>query len=203
MSKGKRGPRFAAGLGSRPDGPPSGSFHHLCNNKERDGPRVAFCNLSSRTPLPGATPGKSSFVKEIKPRYERQPSTNPTAELGWDLSVKARAGLGCATWSRRSREVSRTRVTFHYKESRLFLSLPLTHYLSLSLCIATPEPLIHRKGSCSVQERYFCPRVNEVAAGGSPTALFGNLPGLTPIRQADGERAQWRRSRRNNLNARC
>lgn len=155
LSKGKRGPRFAAGLGSRPDGPPSGSFHHLCNSKERDGLRVAFCNFASRTPLPGATPGKSSFVKEIKPRYERQPSTHPTAELGWDWSVKARAGLECATRSRRSREVSRTPVTFHYKESRLSLSLPasLTHYLSLSLCIATLEPLIHRKGGCSVQEK--------------------------------------------------
>lgn len=36
-----------------------------------------------------------------------------------------------------------------------------------------------------------------------PHSLFGNLPGLTQIRLADGECAQWRRSQRNNLNARC
>lgn len=119
---------LAAGLGSKPDGLPSGSFHHLCNNKQRDSRRVTFCNLASGTALPGASTVKAPWSKRSNPDTSSSPQppwqqssdgpclSNP--KQGWDAH---RGHGGQVRWVVR---------VWHFTTKRV-----VSHSLSLSISL--------------------------------------------------------------------
>lgn len=86
-------------------------------------PESDFLQLSQWDGNSWSKGGKSSLVKEIKPRYKQQP-LDSRARIDLACQIQSRVG------SRRSREVSRPRVTFRYKDSRLSVTNSL--YLSAS-----------------------------------------------------------------------
>lgn len=112
---------------------------------------------------------------------------------GWDAH---RGHGGQERWIVRVWHFTTKRVVSH--------TLSLTISLSASPCRSL---LSTEKAAAVLRKNYQSAAVGisvpEWAQRRRPHSLFGNLPGLTQIRLADGERAQWRRSQRNNLKARC
>lgn len=124
--------------------------------------RAAFGEFSTPLQLQGEGRLESDFLqlsqwygtsrsnednKEIKPRYKQQPSAPLTVELGLGLVFQNQSGVAMHT------EVTPVKRGESYAcDISLQRESSHTHYLSLSLCITTLEPLIHRKGGCSAEK---------------------------------------------------
>lgn len=139
-------PCFTAGLGSRPDGPPSGSFHHLCNNKERGGRRVAHCcNLSGRIRhFPGQRRVKALPSKRSNPDTGGNPPPLSTAELGMGLVRQSQSRVGM-----RSEVTAVKRGESHACDISLQRESPLSHSISPYLSASPHSHPQRRRQQCS------------------------------------------------------